>query len=695
MNERPSDNFSLRQAHDELERRVRERTSELSKANEALQREILERKRIETHLRESEQRLQAIVDNAPAVVYLKDLEGRYLLVNRIYEQLFHVTREQVIGKTDHDIFPKEAADEFRRNDRIVCDTGRAFELEEVAPHDDGLHTYISLKFPMIDGKGRVQALCGISTDITDRKRAEEGLQAAKKAAEEASLAKSRFLANMSHEIRTPITAMLGAAELLAGDPSSSPSAVEHSKMILRNGRHLLALVENLLDLSMIEAGRLRLRSEEISLIDIFSDVLALTSGIRQIRPDIAFQMEFESPVPDTVRTDRTRLTQAVVNLVQNAMKFTSRGEVVVRISSSGESSNTKLRVVVEDSGPGISQEDLNRIFEAFVQVRSVSQAAISGVGLGLSLARWIAESLGGTLTVESTVGRGSRFHLNVPCGMPPGAVLLNMEEAKRRAFLSCTPEIFESPARFGGRILIAEDAPDTRKVLSIALRSAGATVVCAEDGAEAVKLAESQPFDLILMDIRMPGMDGITALSELRKRGILSVVVALTASANASDQARIAQAGFDDIWQKPLALSELARRAAQFLPNETISPTQVASSAVDQSATGAAMQNAIRSFLHSLPDRFRQMQIAMERMDLAKMDDLLHQLIGTSGMHGFLELSQESTRLMNLIRQNQRLEFNDLADLTEIIRQVSGGGCSNGNPPHPPNAPASPPAVPL
>ncbi|MEK7730854.1 MAG: ATP-binding protein, partial [Planctomycetota bacterium] len=537
---------ALQRAHDELDRRVQGRTAELVRVNQDLSREIGERKLAEEQRRISEERLQQVLDCTTAVIYVKDTECRYLLINRRFEELFHISREEIPGKSDYDMFPKEVADAFRVNDRQVLASGRAVEFEERVPHDEEMHTYISLKFPLFDPAGRPTAVCGISTDITERKKTEallrdhtaaleaanQALALAREAAEAANRTKGRFLANISHEIRTPIMAMLGAAELLQSDEpgravrndSYAPTlkgvgaTAERGDMILRNGRHLLSLVDELLDLSRLEAGKLEIRPHDCSLVEILADVEAITEPLRRHK-SIDYRIVYETQVPEHIHTDCTRLTQTVINLLSNALKFTEKGYVRLRVRVDRDAPEPRLTIVVEDSGIGIRPEDRERIFDSFTQVEPISSGATAGVGLGLPIAKWIAEKLGGTLEVQSVFGRGSTFTLRIATGPLDGVPWIAPHEGVERSGRPLPKAGHKAPCRLQGRVLLAEDAGDIRELIEFALRRCGVEVTAVENGRQAVEAATREAFDLILMDIRMPELDGLSAAVELRRRG--------------------------------------------------------------------------------------------------------------------------------------------------------------------------------
>jgi PAS domain S-box-containing protein len=606
--------------------------------------DINERKLAEEALVQSEQRIQAIINNTTAVVYMKDVNGKYLLINRRYAELFDVDYEHAIGKTDYDFHPAPVADAFRENDRNVLKRNKPTEFEEVAPHIDGDHIYLSLKFPIYDANGIQSGICGISTDITERKQFEADLREAKEEAEAANIAKSRFLANISHEIRTPITAMLGAAEQMQSADLEEQTRLRRSDMILRNGRHLLALVNDLLDVSRLEAGKLHIRRANCSLLEILTDVIAITR-MSDVPADLEFKVLFETDIPETIHTDRTRLTQAIANIVSNARKFTTRGHVHVRVAVSKTGDEPRLTIAVEDTGPGIADADRQHIFDVFTQGHAPPQRLLTGAGVGLSLSKWIAEQLGGSLILQSTSSEGSVFVLSVATGDSRGATWIDREEAAQRLDEGM-PLVARELPELRGRVLLAEDVEDTRTLIEKTLTSAGATVVTAVDGAEAVdRCFEGGTFDLILLDIRMPKMDGFAAGHAIREGGYRSAMIALTASTTAAERDRVLAAGFDDVWMKPISLDRLILRVSAFLDTAT-TVAETACTEKSKDERGDILAELSQQFLGLLPERVRAIEDAVERGDCATYRELLHQLIGSAGIHGFMRVSQEAASLM-------------------------------------------------
>jgi|GEM_PF-3440073 len=382
----------------------------------AAQREIEARKRTEEALRKNREQLQAILDNTTAVVYLMDLENRFVMVNRQFEILFHLKNEEVFGRSVDDFFPKETADTFRKNNQYVMEAGHPVEFDEVVPQSDGVHVYLSIKVPLIDQTGKPYAICGISSDITDRKRMEEVLQQKSAEAEEASRAKSQFVSMISHELRTPLNAIIGYSGLLR-DPSSAEDRVKRSEMIDRiyyNAQILLKLINNLLNLNRMEAGHMPVESEMFFLADL---VGAVVDNLKPMGEEKGLQMDLINefgPLP--IYSDSKKLEQIVMNLISNSIKFTDRGAVTIRLLDFPAES--RVGIDVSDSGIGIKEEDLPHLFEPFYQADTSNTRSYEGSGLGLSIVKKFTELLGGEVRVVSKVGAGTTFTILLPYHMP-------------------------------------------------------------------------------------------------------------------------------------------------------------------------------------------------------------------------------------------------------------------------------------
>jgi signal transduction histidine kinase/DNA-binding NarL/FixJ family response regulator/HPt (histidine-containing phosphotransfer) domain-containing protein len=407
-------------------------------------------------------------------------------------------------------------------------------------------------------------------------QANHTIQQAKEAAEAASVAKSQFLANMSHEIRTPLTAVLGFAENLLEPTMPEPERREAIKTILRNGEHLLEIINGILDLSKIEAGRLEIERLRISPVQLAADVISIMR-VRADAKNLPLQLQFAGPVPETILSDPTRLKQILLNLVGNAIKFTERGRVVLAVDLHRGSGQPKMRFRIIDTGIGLTPDQCAKMFQPFTQADGSTTRKFGGTGLGLAISRHLTRLLGGDVSLESVAGEGSVFTVTVDPGTLDSVRMLeNPTEA-----LAAEPEFAvadPSEARLPVRILLAEDSPDNQVLISTFLRKLGATVEIAVDGRQAVgqalaAQAAGEPFHLVLMDMQMPELDGLEATRELRRREFLSPIIALTANAMGGDQQRCLNAGCNDYATKPIdrrrlvaqILEQLARSQPGFL----------------------------------------------------------------------------------------------------------------------------------
>jgi len=392
----------------------------------------------------------------------------------------------------------------------------------------------------------------VVTQLQLRRRNRE-LEEQRRRAEEAVATRTAFLANMSHEIRTPLGAILGFAELLSEEPDLSPNARDLVTTIERNGQHLGALVGDVLDLSKIEAGSLTIEEADVGLADLVDDVVRMQRG-RASGKGLEFGATIAAQVPDAITTDPTRLRQVLLNLTGNAIKFTDEGRVWVRVSTGQvEGLGEAVRFEVLDTGLGIAPERIDAIFEPFRQAERDTARRFGGTGLGLTISRRLAEALGGSLTVESRLGEGSRFVLTLPAS--EGSVLAQPDAPSSRS----------SRPLDGARVLVVDDMPDNRLLVRHLLKRVGVEVRCANGGRAALEALEGDAADtdLVLLDLTMPEMDGFETLAALRERGDRRPIVALTAAAMAEDREACMAAGFDDYLTKPIDRAALEAAIAR------------------------------------------------------------------------------------------------------------------------------------
>jgi signal transduction histidine kinase/DNA-binding response OmpR family regulator len=418
--------------------------------------------------------------------------------------------------------------------------------------------------PLSDWTG--DALASIANGIAsciDRKRAEEELVEAKEKAESASRLKTSFLANISHEIRTPLTAILGYLDLVRDKLTIDLEGLEYVCIIERSGTHLLQLINDLLDLSQIEAGTLKTAFAPCSPMEILRDAIR-TVAVQAQNKGLNLTQSCPPPIPEMVLSDRTRIQQALLNLIGNAIKFTEKGSVHVSLRASArESGKVLLEFEVADTGIGIPEGKRSALFETFHQGDASSTRHYGGAGLGLSISHRIAKLLGGDIRVESRLEVGSRFTLSIPCGVPSGG---NNPAGVGQTEGAAEPVKAADPQVRPPRVLVVEDLPENQGLLRLYLRGSGFAVEVAENGAQALESCARNRYDLIIMDLQMPVMNGYEAISELRRRRISVPVIALTAHAMKEDRDRCLAAGFNAYLAKPFRKEELIRLIRELSP---------------------------------------------------------------------------------------------------------------------------------
>ena len=449
------------------------------------------------------------------------------------------------------------------------------------------------------------------------------------AAEAASTAKSEFLAMMSHEIRTPLTAIIGFADIVGRTAPAGPAA-DAGAIILRNGQHLLEIINDILDISKIEAGGLRLERLPFSPVDTAAGVEIMMAS-QAASKGIGFRLAVDYPFPAQVMGDPTRWKQILFNLASNAVKFTELGDVELHLRYDGAAG--RLLVRVTDSGIGISPQQLRHLFTPFTQADGSVARRYGGTGLGLHLVRQLAIKMGGDVTVRSTPRVGSVFEVDIAAELAEGAVWLTAAPA---ASAAAAPAAASEPRRLHGHLLLAEDGPDNRVLIVSLLTRLGLTVDVVEDGAQAVQAALAGNYDLVLMDIQMPVMDGLRAAAILEGAGYGRPLVALTANVMQDDVERYAAAGFARSISKPIDVGVLTGELAALLGQDGAADSAADSSTAPERLEDLPGYADIRdAYCESLFGRLRELGEKIDGGLLAEAAELSHTLRGTGAAFGF------------------------------------------------------------
>jgi ammonium transporter, Amt family len=512
-------------------------------------------------LRERQWRLNSVVETVGDGVVMIDERGIVDEFNPAAERIFGYKADEVLGRSVNMLMPAPYSEEHDQYLKNFVDGGKPRVIgigrEVVGKRKDG--TLFPLELSVGAGKydGRYR-FTGVVRDISERRKVEDALRIAKETAEAANRSKSEFLANMSHEIRTPMTAILGFVDLLQFDEEIArlpARRTEAINTIRRNSEHLLAIINDILDLLKVESGKMTVETIAFSLRRLFADIEKLMQ-VRARDRAISLRFEFETKVPDTILSDPTRLRQLLLNLVGNAVKFTEQGGVRVVCRYRAEDFACEIDVV--DTGIGMSLDQQQRIFQPFSQADTSTTRSFGGTGLGLTISRRLAGILGGDVElVGSEPGVGSTFRLRIQARPAPGAVLVDEFDDPIAENAATATEPVSDASLADRRILLAEDGPDNQRLISFLLRKAGAEVTAVENGRAAFEgvlsaVGGDAPFDLVLMDMQMPVMDGYEASRRLRSEGYAGPIVALTAHAMAGDREKCLAAGCSEYCAKPI-----------------------------------------------------------------------------------------------------------------------------------------------
>jgi len=747
--------------------------------------DMQKRKRAEQELEQFRFRFQAILDNTPLHIFLKDLQGRYILINRKFKELFSIPEDQIIGKTDFDFESREDAEKYRTTDEAIIHTLKPLEQEETQITPEGRRYLHYIKFPLIDKDGKVFAISGFGSDITQRKEAEEKLRTseakmralldstkegffmldhdlhillmnesgkgmmklitgkdatvgasiltlvsidsigytqqrmqsvlqgqsiefeqsyntnegqkwflinylpvrfrdnqttgicivlrditdlvhyrerlieARRKAERAEKLQEQFLANMSHEIRTPLNGIIGMTNLMLGTQLTKDQH-EYASIIKYSSDNLSVLINDILDFSKIKAGKLSIEKIEFNLWEVAQKAVAALQT-RAKEKDLGVLIFFHTDTPSRIKGDPHRLNQILSNLLGNAIKFTQQGYVRLEISVAHESDDfVRLRFQVKDSGIGIAEDKLAFIFESFSQAGEEITRKYGGTGLGLTITKQLIELQDGSIDITSKPGTGTTIKFEIPYEKVQGNkaqdVSVDDEEADRHGVLA------------NKKVLIVEDNEVNQKVVAYNLEPAGIISTIACNGREAVDMLEAgQQFDLIIMDLQMPVMNGFQATAYIRKKLNLNIpIIAMTASALRNEQVKCFELGMNEYVTKPFAASELFRLLEKYMGNGHHAQ-QEQSSASDKrppySLENISIKKKKEVILHVLniildetPKMLQQIKDCILHENWDETSNLAHKLKSSIGLLQMHEMLQTLALIEELSKNRDHLD---------------------------------------
>lgn len=630
-----------------------------------------------SEMREQLHFTQELIEVLPFPVFYQDPKGCYLGVNNAWEKFFGLTKEQARGHLSDELFagsPNET--QFKRllsNSNPVSLLQQVYELS-IVDCTGKTHYVMYYRAVFTDANGIFAGTVGTFIDFSERKRAEERARTAlvdKLSAESANKAKSAFLANMSHEIRTPLTAIIGFSETLLDADSTMEERVEAINTIIRSGKHLLQIINDILDLSKIEAEKLSVEKLSVPIFPLLEDLRALAS-MQAADKGIRFTIDHVYPLPESIYSDPVRLKQILLNLVNNAIKFTNAGSVTIRVSYRKADSVVKFDVI--DTGVGMSPEQIERLFTPFAQADTSTTRRFGGTGLGLYLSKLLAEKLGGTVDVTSAPEQGSTFTATVSAGENEDLKLVN--EAPHKDASSASMKSIDRPL-VTGHILLADDNFDNQRLISLYIKKMGASVDVAENGRIAVEKALTNKYDLVFMDIQMPIMDGLSATKQLRRTGYTGPIVALTANAMQEDAKRCLDAGCTEFLPKPIDQARFNDTVKRFLgatAERSESGEKIRSTLAEEDPE---IVDLINRFVERYPAVIERIAELLHQRDWDKLKKEIHDLKGVGGGYGFARISELAAKAeFAIAKQNYAEAEAIIVELDRLKTRLAGEAVS-------------------
>jgi PAS domain S-box-containing protein len=646
--------------------------------------------------------VRSALDTLAEGLLVIDNNERIVLANRAFSKLVGIDPNKLLGRGASDFSwitetGEPQKDSWPWRDAIAAREARLEQVMRLDLGDQGKRTFHVNCSPVLGDRNSCRGVLVSLDDVTQIETQKIELARSKAEADEANRSKSSFLANMSHEIRTPMNAILGFTDVLRrGVVQADAERRKYLNTIHASGEHLLSLINDILDLSKVESGRNEVEQIECKPYEIASDVITVLQG-RAAEKGLQLSFRVDSLIPDRVISDPLRLRQILTNLAGNALKFTKTGGVTIALRVDEWQNKPAIVFDVIDTGIGIPEEALEKVFQPFTQADNSVTRQFGGTGLGLTISRKFAEALGGQLTAASTVGKGSTFSVVIPSGVVPNVTLVNQQQINEA--LAARHHESEKPAfqcRIrSSKILIADDGEANRQLMELVLTRAGLTVVAVENGQQAIDAVARESFDLVLMDMQMPLIDGYTATARLRASGFTKPIIALTAHAMVGDEEKCRSAGCSGYLSKPVSIDALLQLLANELGEaETGGPTMVFSrTPLDADASmptpgqpifssllerDPGFREIVVGFVGKLKIQLREMRSCFQQNRMSDLVALAHWLKGSAGTLGFAPFTEPAKELERLARELKRSEIPAMLDTIEsmaaaiIVPEVAG-----------------------